>query len=101
MKKLLVELFENYYKDIYTYLYSLCRDASLSEDLASEVFLEVVKPLQVFVAILISKHGCFPLLDTDGTHIFAPKHISHQSKASTNCMIPILLVYNHLVFQAI
>lgn len=33
MKKLLVELFESYYKDIYTYLYSLCHDASLSEDL--------------------------------------------------------------------
>ena len=48
MKKLLVELFENYYKDIYTYLYSLCRDASLSEDLASEVFLEVVKSIASF-----------------------------------------------------
>lgn len=48
MKKLLVELFENYYKDVYTYLYSLCRDASLSEDLASEVFLEVVKSIASF-----------------------------------------------------
>ena len=48
MKKLLVELFENYYKDVYTYLYSLCRDASLSEDLASEVFLEVVKSIATF-----------------------------------------------------
>lgn len=48
MKKLLVELFENYYKDVYTYLYSFCRDASLSEDLASEVFLEVVKSIASF-----------------------------------------------------
>ena len=37
------ELFSVYYKDIYRYLYSLCRDVSLSEDLTSEVFLEVVK----------------------------------------------------------
>lgn len=28
------ELFSAYYKDVYRYLYSLCRDASLSEDLA-------------------------------------------------------------------
>ena len=48
MKKLLVELFESYYKDIYTYLYSLCHDASLSEDLTSEVFLEVVKSIASF-----------------------------------------------------
>lgn len=48
MKKLLVELFESYYKDVYTYLYSLCHDASLSEDLTSEVFLEVVKSIANF-----------------------------------------------------
>lgn len=48
MKKLLVELFENYYKDVYRYLYSLCHDASLSEDLTSEVFLEVVKSIASF-----------------------------------------------------
>ena len=48
MKQLLAELFENYYKDVYTYIYSLCHDASLSEDLASEVFLEVVKSITTF-----------------------------------------------------
>ena len=48
MKKLLVELFESYYKDVYTYLYSFCHDASLSEDLTSEVFLEVVKSITSF-----------------------------------------------------
>lgn len=48
MKELLVELFDHYYKDIYTYLYSLCHDASLSEDLTSEVFLEVVKSIAAF-----------------------------------------------------
>jgi len=48
MRELLAELFEKYYIDIYTYLYSLCQDASLSEDLASEVFLEVVKSISTF-----------------------------------------------------
>ena len=48
MKELLVELFNHYYKDIYTYLYSLSHDASLSEDLTSEVFLEVVKSIATF-----------------------------------------------------
>ena len=48
MRRLLEELFSKYYKDVYTYLYSLSRDASLSEDLAQEVFLEVVKSIATF-----------------------------------------------------
>lgn len=48
MKQLLAELFEKYYIDVYTYLYSLCHDASLSEDLASDVFLKVVKSISTF-----------------------------------------------------
>ena len=48
MKRLLENLFRTYYKDIYQYLYSLTHDASLSEDLASEVFLEVVKSIALF-----------------------------------------------------
>ena len=48
MKELLAELCEHYYTDIYTYLFSLCHDASLSEDLASEVFLEVVRSISTF-----------------------------------------------------
>ena len=48
MRELLAELFEKYYTDIYTYLYSLCHDASLSEDLTSEVFLEVVRSISTF-----------------------------------------------------
>jgi len=48
MRELLAELFEKYYIDVYTYLYSLCHDASLSEDLASDVFLEVVKSISTF-----------------------------------------------------
>ena len=48
MRRLLEELFSKYYKDVYSYLYSLSRDASLSEDLAQEVFLEVVKSIAAF-----------------------------------------------------
>ena len=48
MQRLLEKLFHMYYKEIYRYLYSLTHDASLSEDLASEVFLEVVKSIAAF-----------------------------------------------------
>lgn len=48
MQRLLEKLFRTYYKEIYRYLYSLTHDASLSEDLASEVFLEVVKSIATF-----------------------------------------------------
>lgn len=48
MQRLLEKLFHTYYKDIYRYLYSLTHDASLSEDLASDVFLEVVKSIASF-----------------------------------------------------
>ena len=48
MRRLFEELFSKHYKDVYTYLYSLSRDASLSEDLAQEVFLEVVKSIASF-----------------------------------------------------
>jgi len=48
VQRLLEKLFHTYYKDIYRYLYSLTHDASLSEDLASDVFLEVVKSIAAF-----------------------------------------------------
>lgn len=48
MQRLLEKLFHMYYKDIYRYLYSLTHDVSLSEDLTSEVFLEVVKSIATF-----------------------------------------------------
>ena len=48
MRRLLEELFRTYYKDIFCYLYSLSHDASLSEDLTSEVFLKVVKSIGTF-----------------------------------------------------
>ena len=48
MQEILTELFTSYYKDVFTYLYSLSNDAPLSEDLAAEVFLEVVKSITTF-----------------------------------------------------
>ncbi|MBO5069206.1 MAG: RNA polymerase sigma factor [Roseburia sp.] len=48
MRRLLEELFRTYHNDVYRYLYSLSHDASLSEDLASEVFLKVVKAIGTF-----------------------------------------------------
>ena len=48
MQRLLEKLFQTYYKEIYRYLYSLTHDASLSEDLTSDVFLEVVKSIAIF-----------------------------------------------------
>ncbi len=43
MKKLIEKLFMTYYKDVYNYLCSLSHNSALSEDMAQEVFLEVVK----------------------------------------------------------
>ena len=48
MHGLLEKLFAVHYKDVYNYLYSLSHDASLSEDLVQEVFLEVVKSIATF-----------------------------------------------------
>lgn len=48
MKKLIEELFSCYYKDVYSYLFSLCRNVDVAEDLASEVFLEAIKSIAGF-----------------------------------------------------
>ena len=48
MVKLLERLFQTHYQDVYRYLYSLTRDAALSEDLTSETFLEAVTALAGF-----------------------------------------------------
>lgn len=50
MQKLLEELFAAYYQDVYRYLYSLCRNVSLAEELAAETFLEIVKSVALFRA---------------------------------------------------
>ena len=48
MRKLLETLFRTYYGDISRYLYSLTRDALLTEDLVSETFLEALTSLAGF-----------------------------------------------------
>lgn len=44
----LEQLYSYYCKDIYSYLYGLCRSAELAEDLTSETFLSVVKSINSF-----------------------------------------------------
>lgn len=41
-------IFRRCYQDVYLYLYSLCRDAALAEDLASETFLQAVRTIAGF-----------------------------------------------------
>lgn len=48
MQRLIEELFDSYYPDVYRYLYSLSRDASLSEDLAQETFLDAIRYISSF-----------------------------------------------------
>lgn len=48
MRKLMEQLFSLYYRDVWQYLYSLSHDAALSEELASEVFLEALGSIAAF-----------------------------------------------------
>jgi len=42
------ELFHLYYQDVYSYLYSICRDASLAEELPSDTFLQAIRTIAAF-----------------------------------------------------
>lgn len=44
-KKLLNELYQKYYKEIYLYIYSLCRNREITEDLVQETFLKAILSL--------------------------------------------------------
>ena len=85
MKKLLEELFANYYRDVYRYLYSLCRDASLAEDLASDVFLEAVGSIVSFRRqsdvktwlFSIARHRWFAFLRKKGKSIHTEEYPLH------------------------
>ncbi len=44
--KLLNELYRTYYREIYLYLYSLCRSSHLAEDLAQDTFLKALLSLK-------------------------------------------------------
>lgn len=50
MRKLMEQLFSLYYRDVWRYLYCLSHDAALSEELASETFLEAVGSVAAFRA---------------------------------------------------
>ena len=42
---LLAEVYQKYHKEIYRYLYTLCGDSALAEDLLQEVFLKAILSL--------------------------------------------------------
>ena len=42
------ELYQQYHKDVYCYIYSLCHNQTLSEDLTSETFYQVMLSLPSF-----------------------------------------------------
>ncbi len=48
MEKLLNELFSRYQREVFAYLFSLCHDADLSEELTADTFFEAVKSLHRF-----------------------------------------------------
>ncbi len=49
MAELVIQtIYEQYKKDVYTYLFSLTHDKTLSEDLTSEVFISAIKALPGF-----------------------------------------------------
>lgn len=61
MQQLLEALFAACYNDVYRYLYSLCRDAALAEELAAETFLEATKSIGGFRAEADAKTWLFTL----------------------------------------
>ena len=44
-KDILKQLYQKYRKEIYLYLYSLCKNSSLAEDLLQETFLKALLSL--------------------------------------------------------
>lgn len=44
----LEEIYNNYFKDVYFFLYSLSNDKHIAEDLTSETFLKAVKSIESF-----------------------------------------------------
>lgn len=85
MQKFLKELFSAYYRDVYLYLYSLCRDGDLADDLAGETFLEAVRSIAGFKEqsdpktwlFSIARHRWFHWLRTQKRHP-APEELSGQ-----------------------
>lgn len=55
----LEQLFSAFHRDVYNYLYSLCRDAALAEELTAEAFLEAVGSFASFRGEADSKTWLF------------------------------------------
>jgi len=76
-------LFADYYRDVYSYLYSLTRDASLAEDLTSEVFLEVVRCAASFRGESDVKTWLFSIARHRWYHWLRKKHRSPETELLT------------------
>ena len=83
MRRLLEELFRTYHNDVYRYLYSLSHDALLSEDLASEVFLKVVKSIGSFRGEADIKTWLFSIARHEWYDYLRKKHRQIRTKALT------------------
>lgn len=44
----LEEIYSNYFKDVYLFIYSLSKDPHISEDLTSETFVKAIKSIESF-----------------------------------------------------
>lgn len=44
----LEEIYNNYFKDVYFFLYSLSKDKHIAEDLTSETFIKAIKSIESF-----------------------------------------------------
>lgn len=44
----LEEIYERYFKDVFLYVFSLCREQHLAEDITSETFMKALKSLDQF-----------------------------------------------------
>ncbi len=83
MKRRLEELFFQYQKDVYRYLYHLCGDAALAEDLTSEVFLEVVRSIAGFRGEADLKTWLFSIARHRWYHYLRKKKREPQTEALT------------------
>lgn len=44
----LEEIYHHYFKDVYLFVYSLCKDKNIAEDITSETFLKAIKSIDRF-----------------------------------------------------
>ncbi len=84
MKQLLEEIFAQYYKDVYGYLYHMSRDATLAEDLTSEVFLEVVRSIAAFRGESDLKTWLFSIARHRWYHYLRKKNREIRTEALTD-----------------